>query len=73
VYPVPQAARPGRFRVSIAAGAQHRHKHIGIASVAGELVYDRHRLAGMIDEHVLSGAMILPQNHIQPSRPSVVH
>jgi len=70
--PVPQATRPGRFCVGIAAGAQHRHKHIGIAGVSGQAVDDRHRLAGVIDEHLLAGAMVLSQNQIQPPCPSAI-
>jgi len=70
--PVPQAARPCGFGIGVAAGAQHRHKHIGIARVSGEPVYDTRRLAGMIDEHLLSGAIVLSQDQIQSPRPLAV-
>jgi hypothetical protein len=70
--PVPQPPRPGRPGVGVVAGAQHRHKHIRFPGFSREPVDDRHGLAGMIDEHLLAGAMVLTENQIQAFRPLAV-
>src|SRR2546429_8698172 len=70
--PAPLPARPEASAIGVAAPPHPRHKHIGIARVSGEPVYDTHRLAGMIDEHLLSGAIVLSQDQIQSPRPLAV-
>ena len=70
--PISQSARPGGSRIRIVAGAQHRHEYIGVAAFSGETVDYGNGLAGMIDEHLFSGAMVLAQDQIQPPRPFAV-
>jgi len=52
---------PGRgFREGIAAGAQHGHEDGGRVHFAALRIVDRDRGAGVVDEHLLAGAVLLP-------------
>src|SRR5262245_27955958 len=42
------------------------------AAINSEPIDDRNRLAGVIDEHLLSGAMVLAQNQVQAFGPFAV-
>jgi hypothetical protein len=70
--PVPQIL-PGRsFREGIAASAQHAHEYgVGVHFTARRLV-NRNRGSGVIDEHLLASAVLLPQNQVQLFQPSPV-
>ena len=57
--PVPQIL-PGRgFREGIAAGAQHGHEDGGGLHVTALRIVNRNRGAGIVDEHLLAGAVLL--------------
>ena len=63
-----------RSRVQVAsayvvASAQHRYEDIGGPGFAGCGMDDVDGVAGVIDEHFLTGPVILPQHHIQMARP----
>ena len=67
--PVGQVPCPGGFGVGVVAGAQHRHEDGGRPGFAGNRVDDLDGVAGVVDEHLLAGTVILPQHHIQVTRP----
>ena len=71
--PGPWLYPPGRIcgigsvrREGIAAGAQHGHEDgRGMHLTALRIVMNRNRGAGVIDEHLLAGAVLLPQHQVQ--------
>lgn len=48
------------FREGIAAGTQHGHKDGGGVHIAALRIVNRNRGAGIVDEHLLPGAVLLP-------------
>ena len=70
--PVPQILPAGGFREGVAAGSQHRHEHRGLARFAALGIVNRNRGPGVIHEHLLAGAVLLPQYQVELFEPSPV-
>jgi hypothetical protein len=70
--PIDKALRKGRFRIGIAACAQHGDKQLAIAHLAGRPVHHLQRGAGVIHEHPLAGDMCLPHGRRQTPFPGAV-
>jgi len=67
--PVGQIPCPGGLGVRVVAGAQHRYEDVRRPGFAGDRVDDVDGVARVVDEHLLAGAVVLPQHDIQVSRP----
>jgi hypothetical protein len=65
--PVGQALGPAGLGVGVVGGAQHADKDLRWADLAAARVDDRHRLAGIVDEHLLAGEVVLPHYRRQPT------
>src|ERR1035441_7096022 len=70
--PVPQILPRGSLGERVTAGAQHRDEHGGRLDLAGLWVVNRNRRAGVIDKHLLAGAMFLPQHQVEFLQPTPV-
>ena len=70
--PAPQILPRRSFGKRIAAGAQHGHEHGSRMDFAGRGIVYRNRRAGVIDEHLLAGAVCLPQYQIELLQPTPV-
>ena len=70
--PVRQPLRPGRLRIGVVRRAHHRDEHLGRANLPGRPVDHRGGLTGVIDEQLLSSAVILTHHHVQPAPPAPV-
>ena len=55
----------GHLRVRVVLRAQHRDEQLGLPDLAGVGVGDRDGLAREVDEHLLAGAVVLPQDEVQ--------
>ncbi len=64
--PIRQRLRPARLRVGQARGPQHGDEDLCHPHLAGERVGDRHALAGVIDERLLPGHVLLTHRRRQP-------
>ena|SRR6516164_774081 len=49
-----------------AASAEHGDKDLRRSDLAGEPVDDRHRLAGIVDKHLVAGHVVLSHRRRQP-------
>src|SRR5450759_5555849 len=71
-----RVARAGRevpsLREGVAAGTQYRHEHGGGMHFTALRVVNRYRGSGVIDEHLLAGAVLLPQHQVELFQPSPV-
>src|SRR3989442_15711369 len=70
--PVPQILAGRGFREGIAAGAQHRHEYGRGMYLTALRVVDRNRGPGVVHEHLLAGAVLLPQHQVELLQPSSV-
>ena len=70
--PVPQVLSGGGFGEGVAAGAQHRDEHGRRVHVAALRVVNGDRGPGVIHEHLLAGAMLLPQHQVEFPQPPPV-
>src|ERR1017187_7244761 len=70
--PAPQILSRRSFGKRIAAGAQHGNEHGSRMDFAGRGIVYRNRRAGVIDEHLLAGAVCLPQYQIELLQPTPV-
>ena len=70
--PLGQTLRPGGFHVGVVARAQHGDKDLGLPHLARGPRYDRHRLPGIIHEHLLAGLVGLPHPDVQAARPAAI-
>ncbi len=61
-----------RFHIGVAAGAHHRDEHICRLHFPGAATDHRNRPAGMIDEQLLTGPVVLPQHQIPCLQPIAV-
>jgi len=62
-----------RFREGVTAGAQHGYEQRSLKiHLARPGIVNGDLVAGIIDEQFLSGAIFLPQNHIQLARPVTI-
>lgn len=69
--PVGELLGPGRTGERQARSAQHRHEQVGIAFLASPAVdHDRHRVAGIVDEHLLAAGVALAHDQRQPAFPA---
>jgi hypothetical protein len=57
--PVRQRLAPRRLGAGEAGSAQHRHEDLGLPHYAGGGIDDQHALAGIVDEHLIVGSMVL--------------
>lgn len=70
--PVAQILPGGGLREGVAAGAQHRHEHGGLTRLAALRVIYRNGGSGVVHEHLLAGAVLLPQHQVELLQPSPV-
>ena len=70
--PVPQVLPGGSLREGVTAGAQYRREHGGGLYFTALRVVNRYRGSGVIDEHLLAGAVLLPQHQVELFQPSPV-
>jgi hypothetical protein len=70
--PVGQALRPRGFGEGVVAGAKHGHQHGGLADLACAGVVDRNRVAGIVDEELLAGPVLVTQDDVLPLEPGAV-
>ncbi len=64
--PVRQRLRPGRLGVGEAGGTEHGHEDLRHADLAGHRIGDRHPLAGVVDERLVPGHVLLTHCRRQP-------
>ncbi len=64
--PVRQRLRPGRFRIGEVGGAENGDEDLRLADLAGQRVDDGDLLAGIVDEDLVAGDMVLPHRRRQP-------
>ena len=57
--PVRQRLCPGRLRVGVVGSAEHRDEDLGLAHLAGRRIHDRDLLAGVVDENLVAGDVML--------------
>ncbi len=67
--PVRQRLRPGRLGIGVVGRAQYRDEDLCLADFTGRRVDHRDGLAGVVDEQLLAGAMVLAHDHIQLALP----
>src|SRR4051794_343816 len=70
--PVGEALRPGGLGIGVAARAEHRDEDRRGAHFAGGRVVDRDRVAGVIDEELLAGAMLVAEHDVLSLEPTAV-
>ena len=70
--PVRQRLGPGRFDVRIVRGAEHADEDLRLADLAGAAVDDRARVAAVVDEQLVAGAVHLAHRARQPAAELVV-
>jgi hypothetical protein len=64
--PIGQRLGSARLRVGVVGGAEHGDKDLRRTDLAGEPVDDRHRFAGIVDEHLVAGHVVLSDRRRQP-------
>jgi hypothetical protein len=57
--PIGQRLAPARLDIGVVGGAEHSDEELRRADLASNPVDDRHRLAGVVDEHLVAGDMVL--------------
>ncbi len=65
--PVGQRLGPGRLGVGQARRAEHRHEDLGLAHDAGGRIDDPDLLAGVVDEDLVAGGMVLAHHRGEPA------
>src|SRR6185503_16265681 len=70
--PVRRTLCPGCLRVRVVGAAQHGDENLRGASLTGMPVRDRCSLAGVVDEQLVAGQMILAQRHLLGRKPAPV-
>ena len=63
---------PGRLGVGAVGRPEHGHEDLGLADVARLPINDGHGAAGVVDEHPLSGLVVLPHPDRSAARPLAV-
>ena len=58
--PIGQRLRPARRGEGVVRGAEHGDEDLRLADLAGFAIDDRHGLAGVVDEGLVAGDMVLP-------------
>ena len=64
--PVRQGLAPGYLREGVARRTQHAEEDLRLADLASLAVDDRQRLAGIVDEHLVAGDMVLAHRGRKP-------
>ena len=72
VDPVGQMLAQGGAREGIRAGPEHRDKERSLRHIAGSVVMNRDGWSSPIDEHLLAGFVVLPEDDILISAPSPI-
>ena len=70
--PVGEALRPGGFRVGVTAGPEHRDEDSSGTRFAGGRVLNRDRVAGVVNEQLLAGAMLVAEHDVLTFQPVAV-
>ena len=65
--PVWQGLGPGRLGIGEVRGAEHGDEDLRLAHLAGVRIGDRDLLAGIVDEDLVAGIVILPHARRQPA------
>ena len=65
--PVLQRLRPGRLRVGVAGSAHHADEDLRFPHLAAVRVHDRDLLAGVVDEQLVAGHVMLAHDRRQPA------
>ena len=63
--PIRQGLGPGRFGIGQVGGAEYGDEDLGVADLAGERIDDRQLLAGVIDEDLVAGDVMLAHGRRQ--------
>jgi hypothetical protein len=64
--PILQSLCPAHLGVGVVRGAEHGDEELCRANLAGPSVDNRHRLAGIVDEHLVAGHVMLAHRRRQP-------
>jgi hypothetical protein len=64
--PVRQLLRPGRLRIGQVRGAEHGDENLRLTDLPRGGVHDADALAGIVDENLVAGDMVLPHHRRQP-------
>ena len=67
--PTPQVLPASGLREGVAAGSEHSHEHGGLLDLAALRVMNRDGGPGVIHEHLLAGAVLLPQHQVELLQP----
>ena len=61
---VQQRLRPRRLGVGVVRRLEDRDEDLRLAKFSGVALHHRHRLPGIVDEHLLAGAVLLAHHHV---------
>lgn len=64
--PVGERLRPSRLRIGEAGCAEHRHEDLCLADLTGLAINNRDLLAGIVDEDLVAGRMLLAHRRRKP-------
>ena len=79
--PVGQRLRPCRLGIGVVRRPEHRDEDLCLAKRTGVAVDHPDRMPGVVDEHLLAGAVLLAHHHVHlrgprpvlPAEPAVLH
>jgi hypothetical protein len=72
INPVRQSLTQSCACKGVSAGAEHRDKNRSRRRLASGAVVDQYGVASPVHEHLLTGAVLLSQNHVLMPVPSLV-
>lgn len=58
-----------RLGVYVVGRSQDRHEELGLRHLSCERIDDRDRLAGEVEEQILAGAVVPPEDDLEPACP----
>lgn len=67
--PVRQTLRPGGLRIGIIGRTQHSNEYLGGVKLSGCSINDGNRLPGIVNEQLLTRAVILTHHYVQFALP----
>ena len=70
--PVRQLLRPGGLGKGVAGRAENGDEDLRLADLAGSPINDRYGLAGVIDEQLFAGTVLLAHDHVDLGGPEAV-
>src|SRR3989344_1979913 len=70
--PARQLLRPGGLGKGVAGRAENGDEDLRLADLAGSPINDRYGLAGVIDEQLFAGTVLLAHDHVDLGGPEAV-